>query len=106
MKDFFKNKCDIVRDLLPLYADESCSKEAREYVGIHLITCKECRDYYKEIKSYHESASIDESIPDTDKDFGEIMNRLRRRKIIRRSVVSAAIIASLAINAVLLLSDD
>jgi predicted anti-sigma-YlaC factor YlaD len=106
MKDFFKNKCDIVRDLLPLYADSSCSKEAREYVGIHLITCKECRDYYKEIKSYHENCTIDEAVPDSDKHFAEVMNRLRRRKIIRRSIVSAAIIASLAINAVLILSDD
>ena len=30
MKDFFKNKCEIVRDLLPLYADESCSKLTKE----------------------------------------------------------------------------
>ena len=106
MKDFFKNKCDIVRDLLPLYADDICSKEAREQVGIHLVTCKACRDYYKEIKSYHEERLSDDVIPEPDKDFGAVMNRLHRRKIIRRSLVATAIITSLAINAVLILTDD
>lgn len=106
MKDFFKNKCDVVRDLLPLYADDSCSKETKEDIAIHLITCKECREYYKEIKSYHEETERNDIIPDSDKQFGEVMNRLRRRKIIRRSLVTAAIITSLAINAVLILNDD
>lgn len=105
MKDFFKNKCNIVRDILPLYADDSCSRQTREQIGIHLITCKECREYYKEIKSYHEKVSED-VIPPSDKQFGEVMNRLRRRKIVRRSFVTASIITSLAINAVLLLNDN
>ncbi len=105
MKDFFKNKCEIVRDLLPLYADESCSKLTKERVALHLVTCKDCRDYYKEIKSYHEDIG-DEVIPPSDKQFGEVMNRLRRRKIVRRSIVTTAIIASVAINAILLLNDD
>ena len=106
MKDFFKDKCDIVRDLLPLYADESCSKETREQIGLHLLTCNNCRNYLKEIKSYHEKSESSEQIPASDKQFGEVMNRLRRRKIIRRSIVTAGIITSLAINAVLLLTND
>ncbi len=106
MKDFFKNKCEIVRDLLPLYADDSASKETREQIGIHLITCKECRDYYKEIKSYHEDFDTAKAIPESDKEFGEVMNRLRRRKIIRRSLFTTAIIASVAVNAVILLTND
>ncbi len=106
MKDFFKNKCDIVRDLLPLYADDSVSKETREQIGLHLITCKECRDYYKEIKSYHEQAEKEKVIPESDKSFGEVMNRLRRRRIIRRSLFTTAIIASVAVNAVILLTND
>ena len=106
MKDIFKNKCEIVRDLLPLFADNSCSKEAKDEVALHLITCKNCRDYYKEIKSYHEVEGDDSSIPYSDRHFGEVVNRLRRRKIIRRSLVATAIIASLAINAVLLINND
>ena len=105
MKDFFKNNCSIVRDILPLYADDSCARETREKIAVHLITCKECRDYFKEIKDYQEKMSED-CIPPSDKRFGEVMNRLRRKKIIRRSFVTAAIITSFAINTVLILNDN
>ena len=105
MKDFFKNKCDVVRDLLPLYADESCSKTSREDIEAHLAECKECSDYLKEIRSYHTEVP-EEDIPDCDPDFAVVMNKLRRRKIIRRSLFATAIISSVAINAVLLLTND
>ena len=35
--------CDIVRDLLPLYADGLCSVESRRAVEVHLKTCEACR---------------------------------------------------------------
>ena len=105
MKDFFKNKCDIICDLLPLYADDSCSKATKERVALHLVTCKKCRDYYKEIKSYHETVSID-TVPPTDRQFIEVMSRLHRKKTVRNSLVATAIVASLAINAILLLNND
>jgi predicted anti-sigma-YlaC factor YlaD len=105
MKDLFKNKCEIVRDLLPLYADDSCSKATADGIAGHLVTCKACRDYLSEIKSYHDDGSASD-IPDSDPDFAEVLGKLRKRKIIRRSIVASAIITSIAINAVLLLTDD
>ena len=105
MKDIFKNKCDVVCDLLPLYADESCTEITAKAIDVHLVTCKACRDYLKEIKSFHDDAPI-EDIPDSEPDFAEVINKLRRRKIIRRSLTTAAIITSVAINAVLLLTKD
>lgn len=105
MKDIFKSKCEVVRDLLPLYADESCADSTAKAIDVHLVSCKECRDYLKEIKSYHGDVATDE-IPDSEPDFAEVINKMRRRKIIRRSIVAATIITSLAVNAVLLLTDD
>lgn len=105
MKDFFKNRCDIVRDLLPLYADESCSKATSDGIAAHLVSCRDCRSYLGEIRSYHEE-EVTEEIPDSDPDFAEVLRKLRKRKIIRRSIVATAIITSVAINAVLLLTDD
>lgn len=105
MKDIFKNKCDVVCDLLPLYADDSCTEATSKAVKIHLVTCKACREYLKEIRSFHDDAPTDD-IPDSDPDFAEVINKLRKRKIIRRSLATAAIITSLAINAVLLLTKD
>lgn len=36
--------CDIIRDLLPLYADDVCSQASKEIVESHLETCAGCRE--------------------------------------------------------------
>lgn len=35
--------CDVIRDLLPLYADGVCSEESRRAVEAHLAECETCR---------------------------------------------------------------
>ena len=37
-----KINCNIIRDLLPLYADQICSDESRELVDEHLAECRDC----------------------------------------------------------------
>ncbi len=39
-----KMECDVIRDLLPLYADDACSDRSRELVKEHLQECEACRD--------------------------------------------------------------
>ncbi len=46
----YKN-CEIVRDLLPLYADCVCSKASEELVEAHLASCSECAKEYKKMTS-------------------------------------------------------
>lgn len=36
-------KCEIIKDLLPLYVDEVCSKPSRQLIEEHLATCDSCR---------------------------------------------------------------
>lgn len=43
------NKCGIVKDLLPLYADDVCTPESKKFVAEHLAECEEC---CKELESY------------------------------------------------------
>ena len=45
-----KMNCEVVRDLLPLYADEVCSKESRGLVEEHLTDCPECRNLLKKLR--------------------------------------------------------
>ncbi len=40
--------CDVIRDLLPLYADDICSRESRKIVEEHIKSCEKCQ---KELKS-------------------------------------------------------
>lgn len=44
-------KCEIIRDLLPLYCDNVCSPESREEVEAHLKECAACRKELEELRS-------------------------------------------------------
>ena len=43
--------CRVIGDLLPLYADESCSDASRALVDDHLKTCPRCRETLARMKS-------------------------------------------------------
>ncbi len=45
-----RNECNIVRDLLPLYAEEMVSKDSAEYVKEHLGSCENCRAELEQIR--------------------------------------------------------
>ena len=40
----------MIRDLLPLYADEACSEKSRALVNEHLLDCADCRAMLEKIK--------------------------------------------------------
>lgn len=43
-------ECNIIRDLIPLYIDECCSKESADMVKEHIGSCKECKELYEDMK--------------------------------------------------------
>lgn len=43
--------CKIIQDLMPNYIDNLTSKESNEYVEKHIKDCKECTNYFNEMKS-------------------------------------------------------
>ena len=45
-----KMECEVIRDLLPLYADQACSEQSRALVNEHLLDCADCRDMLQKIK--------------------------------------------------------
>ena len=49
-------KCEIIRDLIPLYLDKVCSEDSRKLVEEHLAECSECRKYMKELETELEAA--------------------------------------------------
>ena len=44
-------KCEIIRDLMPLYLDDICSAETKKTVEEHLADCEECRKYMKQMQT-------------------------------------------------------
>ena len=43
--------CNIIKDLMPLYIDQCCSKESEKAVTEHLTECKDCKALYEDMKS-------------------------------------------------------
>lgn len=47
-----KMNCDIIRDLIPSYADDICSEATRQCVQEHLASCDGCRQMLETYKSH------------------------------------------------------
>ena len=43
-------KCEIIKDLLPLYCDDALSDVSKQEVEKHIIKCTECQKVYEDMK--------------------------------------------------------
>ncbi|MCM1161614.1 MAG: zf-HC2 domain-containing protein [Roseburia sp.] len=55
-------KCDIIKDLLPSYADGLCSEESRKMVEQHLGQCEKCKKYYENMMSDFSKLSEEDDV--------------------------------------------
>ena len=74
-----KNKCNIVKDLIPLYIDEICSDDTKEFVENELNKCEECNEFYKLLKKDID-LKINNQLPKNK--FKKIKNKIRMKYII------------------------
>ena len=44
--------CEVIRDLLPLYADEVCSERSRELIEEHLHECPDCSAMLEKLRTH------------------------------------------------------
>ena len=78
-----KTKCELIQDLLPLYAENMCSEESRRIVAEHLAECTTC-------KAELEKMSTDIHIrPDDDI---SVIKRIKKRILIEKIGITAAIV--------------
>ncbi len=88
------NKCNVIKDLLPLYADEVCSEDSREMVEEHLASCKDCK---QELDDYCYNTGLPEVPTDVAmKKFKKKMNKKNLKKIVVSVIVCLAVIFSSA----------
>ena len=51
-------KCEIIRDLLPLYCDGLCSEASRQEIEDHVAQCEGCRTFLAEMKGEPPISSV------------------------------------------------
>lgn len=94
--------CNVVQDLIVLFQEDAVSAETRADVRKHLKECRECRRVYREYahlnqEDFHMEA---EPKPEHELAYGELAARIRKRKLWKHSVVTAAFAVCIAITVV------
>ena len=73
-----KINCEIIRDLLPLYAEGLCSGESRNLIESHLKTCADCR---KLADGLPDDTPPEAIVPEESKALKKVSRKLKRGKL-------------------------
>ena len=86
-------KCDVIRDLLPLYMDGLVSEETKALVDEHLEHCEDCRKYLAEMKDAEEMPRqefVEEMKP---------LKKIKRKAMLNRIALVVVALALVAFGA-------
>ena len=78
-------ECEVIRDLLPLYADEVCSATSAELVEEHLQDCPDCSAMLEKLRTHEIETDLQE---EKEQVIEYQAKRFRRRSATVGSVVS------------------
>lgn len=84
-----KTECDVIRDLLPLYADDACSQQSRALVEEHLDECPVCSNMLQRLKEDEIESSL---LEEKESVISYAVRRFRRRSAAVGSAVSGAVL--------------
>ena len=88
-------KCEVIKDLLPLYVDEVVSDESRSLIEEHLKECSGCREYCQQLREGLPE-EVDMEFPDETASLRKIKRRINLNRILIIMVtLGSAIIAGL-----------
>ena len=87
-----KNKCAIIKDILPLYIEDIVSDETREFVDEHLQECPECKKLADEMEM---PATLPEDISAVP--LRNLKKQLRTRRI-QTTVCAVAVVATILLS--------
>ena len=81
-----KTDCDVIRDLLPLYADDVCSGASRQIIDEHLKECPDCSAVLEKLRSSEIESGLQE---EKEQVLEHQARNFRRRSATVGSVVSS-----------------
>jgi len=78
-----KINCSLIKDLLPLYIDDLCSKESTEIITNHLEVCEECNKEYAQLKKEPALEKINDNSSELIKGVGNMIKKDKKKAIIK-----------------------
>ncbi len=88
-----QKKCQITKDLLPLYADKMCSQGSSDFVEEHLKECEDCRN---ELEDYRYNTGLPEPGEDEKDVFLDFSKKMKKHNFVRVVVAVVIVIAMLS----------
>ena len=91
--------CNVAQDLIVLFQENTVSEETRQEVRNHLKECRACRRVYREYAhlNQEEFHFAPEQRTEPELHYEDLAARIRKRKICKHTVVTAAFALGIAI---------
>ncbi len=83
-----KNKCNIVKDILPLYLEDMISEDTRKFVDSHIDHCDKCKEELESLKSNNTNNELEGE--DSIKALKKIKFDILKKQIVT-AIISALI---------------
>lgn len=96
-----KENCFLIKDLLPLYIDDLCSKESTEIIKNHLNICPSCRKEYEQLTNQPEIKAINDNSTELIKGVGNMFKKDKKKAIIKTVSVFLVVLVLLCVFAFL-----
>ena len=88
-----RNECNIIRDLLPLYAENMVSSDTSDFVEEHLKGCEACRKEYEKTKEPQPAQEISDAVP-----LFKLSRKLKAKRI-QTIALTAVFVTALFVSA-------
>ncbi len=92
--------CNVIRDLLPLYAEGEASADTQALVEEHLAVCPACAAQLEELKA---PLAVP---PETEQRIMARLRRKRRNRLIRNSIIAVVLVVLLVVLPVVSVMQD
>lgn len=83
-------ECCVVKDILPLYAENLCSEETSEIVKEHIENCESCRKLSEKIE-------IEEKVPEKIPDETKVLKKINKKIELSKKFVIVAMCVLIAV---------
>lgn len=91
--------CEIVRDLIPLYADRAASDQTGKFVRAHIAGCRSCADYFRSVVTATREKRMSSRAGRIGVGgFAGIAGKIKRRRAIYASVTTVALLVLIGLN--------
>lgn len=80
--------CSVIRDLLPLYAEDLAGEESKALVEKHLVECADCKAALEDLKEPKPVAVVEEAVP------LQLMKQLMRKHTAFWCLLAACLVAA------------